>query len=61
MMTILDYGLGNIRAFANVYRRLNIDVQYASNEGDLSKASKIILPGVGAFDHAINKLNNLDP
>ena len=57
MMTILDYGLGNIRAFANVYRRLNVDVQYASNEGDLLKASKIILPGVGAFDHAINKLN----
>lgn len=58
MITIVDYGLGNIRAFANVYDRLNIDVQYASTESALKKASKIILPGVGAFDYAMNKLNN---
>ncbi len=58
MITIVDYGLGNIRAFANVYKRLNIDVAYASTQSDLNKATKIILPGVGAFDHAMNKLNS---
>lgn len=58
MITIVDYGLGNIRAFANVYKRLNIDVQYASTTSELKKASKIILPGVGAFDHAMAKLND---
>lgn len=57
MITIVDYGLGNVRAFANVYRRLNIDVQYASTQAELKRASKIILPGVGAFDHAMAKLN----
>lgn len=58
MITIVDYGLGNIRAFANVYKRLNIDIQYASTVSDMAKASKIILPGVGAFDHAMGKLND---
>ncbi len=57
MITIVDYGLGNIKAFANVYKRLNIDCCYAKDVSALSRASKIILPGVGAFDHAMDKLN----
>ena len=57
MITIVDYGLGNIKAFANVYKRLNISACYASTPEQLQQASKIILPGVGAFDHAMHKLN----
>ena len=57
MITIIDYGLGNIRAFANVYDRLNIPVSVARSSDDLRNATKIILPGVGAFDHAMSKLN----
>ncbi|TNH93354.1 imidazole glycerol phosphate synthase subunit HisH [Aeromonas sobria] len=57
MITIVDYGLGNIKAFANVYKRLNIPTCYASTPEQLQKASRIILPGVGAFDHAMHKLN----
>ncbi len=56
MITIVDYGLGNIRAFLNVYRRLNIDVRTAENASDLQGSSKVILPGVGAFDHAMQRL-----
>ncbi|GEA07055.1 imidazole glycerol phosphate synthase subunit HisH 2 [Alteromonas sp. KUL42] len=58
MITIVDYGLGNIKAFANVYKRLNIPACYASTAEQLQQASKLILPGVGAFDHAMHKLNN---
>jgi len=58
MITIIDYGLGNIRAFANVYERLNIPVSVAKTADDLMAAIKIILPGVGAFDYAMSKLNN---
>ncbi|MBU2494627.1 MAG: imidazole glycerol phosphate synthase subunit HisH [Bacteroidetes bacterium] len=58
MITIIDYGLGNIRAFVNVYKRLNITVKIAKTKDDLDNVSKIILPGVGAFDHAINLLQN---
>lgn len=57
MITIIDYGLGNISAFANVYRRLNIEVSIAKSAHDLKTASKVILPGVGAFDHAMELLN----
>jgi len=58
MITIIDYGLGNLSAFINVYKRLDIDVQLASTIGKLKKASKLILPGVGSFDQAMNKLNS---
>jgi len=58
VITIVDYGLGNIKAFVNVYKQLNIPVKIAHNNSDLIDTQKIILPGVGAFDHAISQLNN---
>jgi glutamine amidotransferase len=53
---IVDYGLGNVRAFANIYKRLNIDATIARSPSELRRASKIILPGVGAYDHAMERL-----
>jgi imidazole glycerol-phosphate synthase subunit HisH len=58
MITIIDYGLGNIMAFSNIFRKLNIPLQIASEEKDLISAEKIILPGVGSFDWAMKKLEN---
>lgn len=57
MITIINYGLGNIQAFVNVYKRLHIPVKIATNAEQLTGASKLILPGVGAFDHAMQRLN----
>ena len=57
MITIIDYGLGNIQAFVNVYRRLNIPVSVARTASDLEGATRLILPGVGAFDHAMERLD----
>ena len=57
MITIIDYGLGNIRAFVNVYNKLNIPITIAKTTDDLKKATKVILPGVGAFDHAMERLD----
>jgi len=58
VIAILDYGSGNIRAIKNIYDRLNIKVAVARTIDDLSCASKLILPGVGAFDDSINRLND---
>ncbi len=58
MVGILNYGLGNIRAFANIYKSLNIKYKFISKLDDFNSVSKIILPGVGAFDYAMSKLNN---
>lgn len=57
MITIVDYGVGNIRAIANIYLRLNIAVNIARVAGDLAGAERLILPGVGAFDWAMSRLN----
>lgn len=56
-ITLVDYGIGNIQAFANIYRRLNISVKVASTPDQLTGAVKLILPGVGAFDWAMKRLN----
>ena len=57
MITIIDYGLGNILAFVNVYNRQNIPVRVAKTPAELEGASRLILPGVGSFDHAMVQLN----
>jgi len=56
MIAIVDYGLGNVKAFENVYKKLGIPTKIAKQANDLKNATKIILPGVGAFDHAIHRL-----
>jgi glutamine amidotransferase len=58
MVTLIDYGVGNIFAFQNVYKRLNISTKIAKKSQDLTDAKKLILPGVGSFDYAMNQLNN---
>lgn len=58
MIAIVDYGLGNISAFSNMYKRMNIHAQVAKNANDLVKATKLIIPGVGAFDHAMKLLED---
>ena len=57
MITIIDYGLGNIQAFLNIYKKLHIEVKVANSEDDLRGASKLILPGVGHFDYAMQSFN----
>jgi imidazole glycerol-phosphate synthase subunit HisH len=56
MIAIIDYGLGNIRAFANIYKKLGVPFKVADTTRDLGDVSKIILPGVGAFDYAMGQL-----
>ena len=57
MITLIDYGVGNIFAFQNVYKRLNIPTKIAKTQEDLADAKKLILPGVGSFDYAMEQLN----
>lgn len=54
MIRIIDYGLGNIQAFLNVYKRLGIPAERATNPAALEGARHVILPGVGAFDRAMS-------
>ena len=56
MISIINYGLGNISAFANIYRSLGIQHCIASTPDDLLTCH-LILPGVGSFDWAMQKLD----
>lgn len=57
MIHIVDYGLGNIQAIVTMYKRLGIETVRAKSGDDLQGARKLILPGVGAFDHAMELLD----
>jgi glutamine amidotransferase len=54
---IIDYGMGNIKAFSNIYKQLNIPHKVIKTEKHFENVEKIILPGVGAFDYAMMRLN----
>ena len=54
---IVDYGIGNIKAFKNIYDKLNINVEIASRKEQFVNVTHLILPGVGTFDWAMSKLN----
>lgn len=58
MIKILDYGLGNVKAFVNAYNRLGVLSESISNLDSISTSNKIILPGVGHFDDAMKKLSS---
>jgi glutamine amidotransferase len=59
MITIIDYGVGNIGSILNMFNYLNIQANVHSNPSEILRAQKIILPGVGSFDSAVNKLRNV--
>jgi glutamine amidotransferase len=58
MIRIVDYGVGNIQAFMTMFKRLGITAERALVAADLADASRLILPGVGHFDHAMQRLND---
>ena len=58
MITIIDYGSGNISAIGNIYERLNIDYKIAKSPSEIIGAHKLFLPGVGAFDETMILLEN---
>ncbi len=57
MIAIINYGCGNINAFINAFKRLNIPAVVAETIDQVEGASKIILPGVGSFDYVMKSFN----
>ena len=60
MITIIDYKMGNLGSIQNMLIRIGEKSIITNNIKDIEKANKIILPGVGSFDKAINNLNALN-
>lgn len=58
MTVIIDYGAGNIRSVEKALRFLNEDVSITSDYKEITKAKKVVLPGVGSFGSAMDNLKS---
>lgn len=58
MVTIIDYDAGNIRSIVNMLRTLGVKSQVSSDPTEIGAAHRLILPGVGHFDHGIKALHS---
>lgn len=60
MITIVDYGMGNLGSIKNMFKYIGVEAEIQSDVDKIKKASKILLPGVGSFDTAMKKINESD-
>ncbi len=58
-ITVVDYGMGNLRSVAKILSRIGTDVRVSSEPSDLEWCDRMVLPGVGAFPDAMRQLNEL--
>ncbi len=58
MVVIVDYGVGNLMAIQNIIRKVGGDSIVSSSPDVIEKASKLILPGVGAFGYCAEQLTS---
>ena len=56
MLAIIDYGVGNLFSIKSSFARVGVDAVVTSDEKVIENADRVILPGVGAFRDAANKL-----
>jgi len=59
-VTIIDYGMGNLRSVQKAIERIGGSAHIESNAKKIAQADKLVLPGVGAFRDAIAALQRLD-
>jgi glutamine amidotransferase len=57
MIAVVDLGIGNISSIGNIIKKTEGDFFICKNPQDLSRAEKIIIPGVGSFDHGVKGLS----
>lgn len=60
MLAIVDYGVGNLGSIENMLKKIGCTSQITSDPEAIIAASKIILPGIGSFDHGMRSLRAMD-
>lgn len=56
MIGIIDYGMGNLRSVQKAFEFIGYEAEILDNFKDILKADKLVLPGVGAFEDAVNTI-----
>jgi glutamine amidotransferase len=59
MITIVNYGMGNLGSMLNMYKRIGVKATIESDPTLIRQAEKLVLPGVGAFDSAMSCINSV--
>lgn len=57
MITIVDYGMGNLGSIQNMFKRIGVPASITSDPAVVAQAGKVLLPGVGAFDAAMQRID----
>ena len=58
-ISIVNYGMGNLGSIQNMFKKIGVSTEVISTVDEINKAEKILLPGVGAFDAAIERIDKL--
>ena len=59
-IAIIDYGMGNLRSVQKAFEKVGHQAVVTNDPAVVAKAAKVVLPGVGAFEDAINELRRRD-
>lgn len=59
MITIVNYGMGNLGSMLNMFKRIGVKATVESDPAIIQQAEKLVLPGVGAFDTAMTCINTV--
>lgn len=57
MIIILDYGMGNLGSILNMFSKIGVHAKVSHDFEEIKNAEKLLLPGVGAFDAAMERIN----
>lgn len=60
MVTIIDYGIGNLRSIEKAFEKVDVDVERTDDLATIAAADRLVLPGVGAFGACINEIRKRD-
>lgn len=58
MIAIVDYGMGNLGSVLNMFKKIGVQAKITADLDEIKRAPKILLPGVGAFDTAMRRINS---
>ncbi|KAK9790518.1 hypothetical protein WJX73_005965 [Symbiochloris irregularis] len=59
-VTLLDYGAGNVRSVRNALKRLGYSIKEVTSPQDITRAQRLVFPGVGAFEQCMGTLRRYD-
>lgn len=60
MIAIIDYGMGNLGSIVNMFKKIGVQAEITNDISKINDADKILLPGVGSFDRAMEKIFALE-